>query len=634
MKLLQASKIQIGASILMFAISSKVWADTTPIDANLTEDGMTMIECNVRDPKENKGIFSQASKGAENPLKSTKVDGYHYNLYIPKGYYTNADYRYPCLFISSPGGNAGMGSFDQHLKRDEWIVVMLQESRNGSPDWLRNFLAAHDDVIERVRIAKGAKFATGMSGGARCSSVYATMRPGFAGIICQAAGFAYQFEPDFDPYQKFPAKILVAATFGDNDGNLPESQNIRRNLKQCRTQVQFFKGGHEWCPYDVFDATLDWMESILFVETANEINTEGKTGKLEDPGEDAFRWYYRKCERLLAASTAKPARGLILERLRAVIKKGSLGKDKLIAEADGTWKSELDTLHASPEFKEFDATVRQAFIEAQKDENEYTDVMKWGTAKDLKMEYSVTAYAILQKTIKAYRAMLEKYPDSPLSFTAKHSLTSLEVESSKMQIDDDWRTHRDPRTQELAEGLRKTAELAVTSGNTKTAIESYLNLYIFYPLTDAATGSDTALEKLVNTADETTLAKLAFADKHPRTGFILMCQARECGNLAFGKRLMFRELAWRTQPQDFEAMSLLAFTLCEGDTTAVLRAARLAEQALELCDAYYPAWEAKAMAAFKLGHEKEARQYARSALDFVPEDKRNALKKSLGSILR
>lgn len=438
--------VKLGVGLALWLVGGAVRAENTPLNAKLLDDGITLIECSVRDPRENRGVFSKLDGGSSNPTKSTKTDGYHYNLYLPKGYSANTNQYYPCLFISSPGGKAGLGAAASRLKRDEWIVVMLQESRNGSPDWLRNFLAAHDDAVERVRIARGAKFATGMSGGARCTSINATMRPGFAGILCQAAGFAYELVPDIDIYQRFPRHILVAATFGDSDMNLYESQEFLRDLKQCRVHVDFFKGGHGWCPAEHFETALDWLEEALFVDAARPRKGgsaasaptktampkgAGRLGKPDVLDEEAYGWYYRKCKRQLAEATGKLARVLELERLLAAINRGALGKDKTIAGEAKAWQTELNTLYASSEYKEFDTTARKAFLEAQKAEKVFLDAMRQGKAEFKKMKFSSAERAALQRTIKAYGVVAEKYPDSPLAAEAKHIVAALELEAAK-----------------------------------------------------------------------------------------------------------------------------------------------------------------------------------------------------------
>ena len=134
--------VKLGVGLALWLVGGAVRAENTPLNAKLLDDGITLIECSVRDPRENRGVFSKLDGGSSNPTKSTKTDGYHYNLYLPKGYSANTNQYYPCLFISSPGGKAGLGAAASRLKRDEWIVVMLQESRNGSPDWLRAYSAA------------------------------------------------------------------------------------------------------------------------------------------------------------------------------------------------------------------------------------------------------------------------------------------------------------------------------------------------------------------------------------------------------------------------------------------------------------------------------------------------------------
>ena len=419
------------ATMVLCAGQGVVGAAPTPKDAKLADDGITLIECAVRNLKENCVIFSHT---AEDPTSSTKVEGYHYKLYLPKGYSKHPDYRYPCFFIASAGGNAGMGRFDKRFKRDEWIVVMLQESKNGSPDWLRNFTAAYDDVVERVRVANGLKFATGYSGGSRCASVFTTMRPGFAGLLCEAAGFAHGFKPGFNPYQKFPAHILVAGTFGDTDMNYGEGAALRRSLKQCWVNVQYYKGGHGWCTPEVFDGVMDWMEDNLFLnpqagagrhalpapaDKTLELSSGHVTVKAEPVGEDACRWYFRKYKRALAGVTDKAQRTAILTRLTAAVTKGGLAKDLTVNAEAREWQTELTTLQASPEFKAFDRTVHQAFLDAQKAESSYT-----GAAQP--------SHSSLQSAIQAYQTMVEKYPDSYLTPEAQRHLVSLEIEAGKL----------------------------------------------------------------------------------------------------------------------------------------------------------------------------------------------------------
>jgi dienelactone hydrolase len=444
----KAKKILVSSVFLALLLNPCTgWAATTPMDAPLKEDGTTLIECDVRDAKENMTVYATLNGGSENPSKSTKTEGYHYQLYIPKGYHENKDYRYPCLFISSPGGKANMGAMAERLKQDQWIVVMLQESKNGSTDWLRNFLAAHDDVVDRVRVAKGAKFSTGLSGGARASSVYALMRPGMAGIICQAAGFAYGFEPDYSLYQAYPTEILVAGSFGDKDFNLFESMTIVRTMKKSKTQVRYFTGGHAWCPATTFNSLMDWTEESLFLTSTKPGSSMGprpvlttpkgtsaKTVKKPEPlSAEAFLWYLRKCKRQLDQAEAKEIRYLHLERLLNVVTNGKLEQSAAVAAEVKKWKTELATLKQAKEVVDFNKTARAAYTDAQNAEVACLTLLRRGASEYGKLKFSSSEIQALKKMIAAYRTVEEKHPNSPFVTSAKDAADSWTVALSKGQ---------------------------------------------------------------------------------------------------------------------------------------------------------------------------------------------------------
>lgn len=114
---------------------------------------------------------------------------YHYRLWVPAGYSTDPKRTWKTIFIASPGGNAQLGAMGDWVKSHGYIAVMLEESRNGPyGPIIANFLAAHGDVIKRMRVAEGKKVATGFSGGALASSHFVTIVPGFGGLILQGAG--------------------------------------------------------------------------------------------------------------------------------------------------------------------------------------------------------------------------------------------------------------------------------------------------------------------------------------------------------------------------------------------------------------------------------------------------------------
>jgi hypothetical protein len=421
--------------------ASTAWAAATPMDAPLKEDGVTTIECDVVDKSETMTVFKGSG---EDPTKSTMTEGYHYDLHLAKGYLQNKDYKYPCMFIASSGGNADMGGMAERLKRDEWIVAMLKESRNGSCDWLRNFLAAHDDVVKRVRVAPGAKFATGDSGGARCSSINAMVRPGMIGVICQAAAFAQQFEGMWETYAVYPPYVLVAGTFGSTDGNLHELQKIRRNLRFSRVDIMLFEGGHGHCPAPIFESCLDWMEEELFVNPTrpehmvqairpmNRGKDNRKAFEAEPLGPDAYRWYYRKAKRLLDETKEGPARYLALGRILAVIQNGRIGQDKEIAEAAKGWPEELQKLKATDAIKDFEQKALFGYRAARATEDAYNQQMRLGkVGDDGKTFMTPMDRQALERAIATYKAVINAYPDAVFIPECKLKLASLEIELSK-----------------------------------------------------------------------------------------------------------------------------------------------------------------------------------------------------------
>jgi len=193
---------------------------------------------------------------------------YHYTLWLPKGYHADPQRRWPCMFIASAGGNAKMSKMAPWLKANGYIVVMLVESKNGP--WepiVGNFLAAHDDAVQRVRIQEGLMFATGMSGGARASSVFVQIRPGFSGLILQGAGGAFDDKGNYHVAGlKRNASLCIAMTMGEQDKNKTEVTRMKAALGSMKFLPLMFDGGHTWAPQETFEKAIAWIEQQVYDE--------------------------------------------------------------------------------------------------------------------------------------------------------------------------------------------------------------------------------------------------------------------------------------------------------------------------------------------------------------------------------
>lgn len=231
---------------------------TTPLNVALAEETEIPITCELtKAPTVAETRIFGSPKDAQ-----TAVGVWHYKLWLPKGYAADPFKKWPCMFIMSPSGNATMGAMGDHLKAKGYVVVLLVDSKNGP--WgpvIGNFLAAHDDVVKRVRIEEGRKFATGHSGGARGSSLFVQARPGFGGVILQSAGAASIASGyDVSGLQR-NGKLYVAMTMGKSDANRDEVNRMKLAIgNPARFQAFEFDGGHLWAPQATFEQAIGWVE--------------------------------------------------------------------------------------------------------------------------------------------------------------------------------------------------------------------------------------------------------------------------------------------------------------------------------------------------------------------------------------
>lgn len=252
----------IGSVVFFFLVTAGTAArgeEVTPLKAGLREEVDLFVTCALTD----------VPRAGAIPLVSTRADReyakgiYHYKLWLPRGYLAQPQRHWPCIFIASPFGNARMGHMADRLKAGGYVVVMLVESRNGPwPPVIGNFLAAHDDVVKRVRIKEGAKVATGLSGGARASAVFVQIRPGFCGAILQGASIPHDAGGDY--YFNGTARrssLAIAVTMGRTDPRVAEIREMQHDLRPDQLAVFLFSGAHQWAPSEVFGKALDWIES-------------------------------------------------------------------------------------------------------------------------------------------------------------------------------------------------------------------------------------------------------------------------------------------------------------------------------------------------------------------------------------
>jgi hypothetical protein len=231
-------------------------------DPNLPEDKVSLV--NVTLAEDTKLPPPYAGEDI------AKAGAYSYHLYLPPGYYAQADARFPALFIMSPNGNATLSKFAPRARDEGWIVVMLVEAKNGP--WgpiYGDMLATYADVKAKgLRIQEGLQFATGFSGGARGTSMMSQFEPGFDGELLQGAGFAFGESgfhlagvPHDHPYAIF-------MTMGTRDSNFTEIAKMKDAVHGVPFKVATFDGGHQGAPVGKFNEGLDWLIEQAFTGDA------------------------------------------------------------------------------------------------------------------------------------------------------------------------------------------------------------------------------------------------------------------------------------------------------------------------------------------------------------------------------
>ncbi len=247
--------MRIAATLLLFFFSTTLWAETTPMNEPLPEQTEITIACEC----------TKTESGAQ-------TGTYHYRLWLPKGYSADPQRRWPCIFIANPSGFANPSKAGSMMRMGPWlkshgyVAVMLVESKNGP--WapiFGNFIAAHDDVIKRVRIQEGLKIATGFSGGSRASSCFVQMRPGFSGLIMQSAAGTQSPSGGLTKLRDNPS-FFVAMTFGKNDNICKGEDKLAKSVfaNSPRFKLWYFDGAHAWAPQEQFEEAITWMEKQIY----------------------------------------------------------------------------------------------------------------------------------------------------------------------------------------------------------------------------------------------------------------------------------------------------------------------------------------------------------------------------------
>ncbi|MDR2512933.1 MAG: hypothetical protein LBD01_03955 [Puniceicoccales bacterium] len=235
-------------------------AEPTPLAMSLPEAEETLISVALQGKH-------QKYPAPERGLPPMKNGEYSYKVWLPKGYNAQKTRNWPCIFIVSPTGKAGMGPMREHLCAGAYIVVMLQEAAAGGLH-RENFLSAHDDVVQRLRVASRLKFATGFAGGARIASLVVQYRPGFVGLFQQGAGFAFSKTSGQYFIANLPqSNFAIATSIGSGDSvSFEEWVKLFGSMPPAQWLPIITLEGHRWSSAPTASLAFMFIESMALAE--------------------------------------------------------------------------------------------------------------------------------------------------------------------------------------------------------------------------------------------------------------------------------------------------------------------------------------------------------------------------------
>jgi hypothetical protein len=182
-----------------------------------------------------------------------------YALYLPSSY--TPDRKWPIIYAFDPfaDGKAPLAFMKDAAERYGYILVGSNVSRNGpikvSVDAAK---VMWEDTHSRLSIDPARRYVTGLSGGARASTLVAELCNGcVAAVIGQGAGF-----PPNMPPTKESVKFAYFGTAGLLDFNYVEMVQLDHTLENLNVphRVRYFDGGHQWAPAELWEEILPWLE--------------------------------------------------------------------------------------------------------------------------------------------------------------------------------------------------------------------------------------------------------------------------------------------------------------------------------------------------------------------------------------
>jgi len=186
-------------------------------------------------------------------VQCRSAQSYSYLLYLPSGYSPDRAEQWPVLFAMSPiGGNKNsMKRYIKGAEKNNWIVAMSIQSKNGCKKSEHAIAAMVGDVFKRFAADEKRCYATGCSGGAREAFWLAnTRKKNIIGIIPCAAG---------DAGNQYSGRALAYGLCGGYCFNRWDMAITFNERIRNKGRLRFFAGGHIWAGEDLIFDAITWL---------------------------------------------------------------------------------------------------------------------------------------------------------------------------------------------------------------------------------------------------------------------------------------------------------------------------------------------------------------------------------------
>ena len=201
-------------------------------------------------------------------VRCRKAQSYSYMLYLPSGYTPDREARWPVLFAMDPGGGnkESIGRYIKGAEKNNWIVVLSIQSKNGNKRSQHAVAAMVGDVFKRFAVDKKRCYATGFSGGGRMAFWLANEREqNIIGIIPCGAG---------DAGNEYDSRALAYGLCGGYGFSRWDMAITFNERIRGRGRLRFFPGGHVWPDEDLLFDAITWLNEKYLAQkgTSEEID--------------------------------------------------------------------------------------------------------------------------------------------------------------------------------------------------------------------------------------------------------------------------------------------------------------------------------------------------------------------------